>query len=385
MLQIEELYKKYLEDSISESDRKELFRLLRTTDDERLGQLADTFLKAEAPADLDYLQGDTDRIFLEIRSQIEESVEAESRSWGMWRWMAAAAAVVVFAFIGYQVYNTQTATVPPVASVIEDIVPGGNKAILVLADGNQVVLDTKQQGIVMDDTIHYSNGHVLDKSLDLKEGRELQLYVPKGGVYQVKLADGTQVWLNSDTRLKYPSSFSGNQRVVELDGEAFFIVQSVTDENSKRIPFIVKSKNQSIEVLGTEFNVNGYASQSSIKTTLLEGKVNVQVENKKVALLPGQQAENKDGREIVVKKVDPQHAIAWKDGKFSFDGKSFAETLTEIGRWYNLSIVYSGAVPDVELIGDAYRHSNIKLVLRLLDAAAVNYKLDIADRKLIIY
>ncbi|MBL1407176.1 FecR family protein [Sphingobacterium faecale] len=384
MLRIEELYKKYLEDSISESDRKELFYLLKTNDDERLGQLADTFLKTEAPGDLDYLQGDTDRILLQIRSQIEKSADTEPRSFDMWRWVAAAA-IVAFAFIGYQVYNTQTATVPPVVSAIEDIVPGGNKAILVLADGSQVVLDTEQQGIVMDDAIHYSNGRILDKSLDLKEGRELQLYVPKGGIYQVKLADGTQVWLNSDTRLKYPSSFSGNQRVVELDGEAFFIVQSIIDENNNRIPFIVKSKNQSIEVLGTEFNVSGYASQSSIKTTLLEGRINVQVEDKKVTLIPGQQSENKDGREILVKKVDPQQAIAWKDGKFSFDGKSFAETLTEIGRWYDLSIVYKGAVPDIELVGDAYRHSNIKLVLRLLDAAAVNYKLDIADRKLIIY
>lgn len=303
-----------------------------------------------------------------------------------WLWIASTAAVLLLA--GVWLFDKKVAAPSNdhlTQNIVKDsVVPGGNKAILVLADGSQVALDTEQHGIIVDGAIHYADGRSLDKKVDIVEVQNLQLYVPRGGVYQVTLADGTQVWLNSDSRLKYPSRFSGTQRLVELEGEAFFKVNAVVDDNNKRIPFVVRSKGQSIEVVGTQFNVNGYASQLFVKTTLVEGKVNVLTARGKLSLAPGQQAIT-EGQDTKIRSVNPQNFIAWKEGAFSFDEKSFEEVMAEIGRWYNLTIVYNGKVPDVELIGDAYRNENIKLVLQLLDASAIRYKLDISHRTLIIY
>lgn len=304
-----------------------------------------------------------------------------------WWWASSVAAVlVVFTvlWIGTRKENIQTPDLAMAVQTPQDsILPGGNKAILLLADGGHVVLNTEQQGIVMDETIHYADGQKLDKKIDLHAIEDLQLYVPKGGIYQITLRDGTQVWLNSDSRLTYPSRFSDKERVVELDGEAFFVVNSMPDVE-KSTPFIVKTKSQSIEVSGTQFNVNGYSTQSFVRTTLVEGRVHVHASDKKITLQPGQQAST-EGNKTLISHVQPKNYTAWKDGKFSFDGKSFEEIMTEIGRWYNLSIAYKGKIPDIELVGDAYRNERINLVLRLLDATDIHYKLDIASRTLTIY
>lgn len=303
-----------------------------------------------------------------------------------WIWIASTAAVLLLAGIWlFDKKEAGSANYQVVQDIaVDSVLPGGNKAILVLADGSQVALDSEQDGIIIDGGIHYADGRSLNKNVDISEIKDLQLYVPRGGVYQVTLADGTQVWLNSDSRLKYPSRFSGSQRLVELDGEAFFKVNTVLDDDNKRVPFVVRSKGQSIEVVGTQFNVNGYASQLFVKTTLVEGKVNVLTARHKLSLAPGQQAIT-EGQETQVRRVNPKNFIAWKEGAFSFDEKSFEEIMAEIGRWYNLTIIYNGKVPDVELIGDAYRNENVKLVLQLLDASAIRYKLDINNRTLIIY
>lgn len=327
-----------------------------------------------------------DRVLVKIHSE-EMQEHRPVRSLRLW-YRIAGVAVLCLMFISVlwiAVHRErQPSPINAEKMLTDSILPGGNKAILMLADGTEVVLDAEQQGIIMDDNIHYVDGRQLDKKLDLSEVKTLQLYVPKGGIYQITLDDGTQVWLNSDTRLKYPSKFSATERVVELDGEAFFDVKSLSDTDSRKVPFIVKSRGQFVEVLGTQFNINTYVTDPFVKTTLVEGKVNVHVGNDKITLLPGHQASTR-GDVTNVRKVHTPYYTAWKEGKFNFDGKSFEETLAEIGRWYNLSIVYRNGVPKVELVGDAYRNENIKLVLRLLDASDISYKLDIATRTLIIY
>ncbi|MEZ0453665.1 FecR domain-containing protein [Sphingobacterium thalpophilum] len=266
----------------------------------------------------------------------------------------------------------------------DDIQPGGSRAVLLLGDGRKVVLDTTQDGIVVDRAIHYADGKSIGADVDINKLTNLQLYVPKGGIYQITLSDGTQVWLNSDSRLRYPMKFGATTREVELDGEAFFVVRRQFDARQQRIPFFVKTNKQTVEVVGTQFNINGYSTQPFVTTTLVEGKVNIHTGNQKIVLIPGQQASTQ-GSLTKVKIVDPQTATAWKEGRFNFDGKSFEQTMAEIGRWYNLTIVYNGKIPDVELVGDAYRNEKINLVLRLLDAADVRYQLDIHKRQLIIY
>lgn len=302
-------------------------------------------------------------------------------------WAASVAVLLILSLLAWFGIKRNKHVKSPdfaVQSSSDTILPGRPRAVLLLADGQEVVLDTAQDGIVVDGAIHYADGRSLASNVDLDKMSDLQLYVPKGGVYHITLSDGTQVWLNSDSRLRYPAKFASTEREVELDGEAFFMVKGQFSTKGQRIPFFVKTQRQTVEVLGTQFNVNGYSTQAFAKTTLLEGKVNIHVADQRIILKPGQQASTR-GNLTKIKTVDAQMEIAWKEGKFNFDGKSFEETMAEIGRWYDLSIKYNGKIPNVELVGDAYRNEKINLVLRLLDAADVRYQLDIHKRELIIY
>lgn len=302
-------------------------------------------------------------------------------------WAASVAVLLILSSLAWFGINRNKQVKSPnfaVQSSSDAILPGGPRAVLLLEDGRKLMLDTAQDGIVVDGAIHYADGRSLASNVDLDKMSDLQLYVPKGGIYHITLSDGTQVWLNSESRLRYPAKFASTEREVELDGEAFFMVKGQFSTKGKRIPFFVKTEQQTVEVLGTQFNVNGYSTQSFVKTTLLEGKVNIHATDQKIILNPGQQASTR-GNLTKIKTVDAQMEIAWKEGKFNFDGKSFDETMAEIGRWYDLTIKYNGKIPDVELVGDAYRNEKINLVLRLLDAANVRYQLDIPKRELIIY
>ena len=300
-------------------------------------------------------------------------------------WIAAAA--VLIAFIGLwtnEVYIHKEVASPVISTKIE---PGGNKATLTLADGSQINLSNAQDGIVMSDGISYNDGTRVTDDGSLKETHgtapKMVLQTPRGGTYQITLPDGTQVWLNAASSLKYPTYFKNEQRIVELDGEAYFNVTSAYRKDGSKVPFKVVSKQQDFEVLGTQFNISAYADQSVSKTTLIEGKIAIADKQKRIILSPGSQAiTNQAGTRL--QEVNVSNHTAWRDGKFSFDGKSFAEVMTEIGHWYDLTIAYEGKVPTVELAGDAFRNQNIGLVLRVLDVADINYSLDTAKRKLII-
>lgn len=377
---IEDLVFKFQQGNIKPEELQELMAWYNSYSDDRIA-----ITTTEPVTDEEVKQRMLNGLMSRIRSE-EVSPKTTTSRMRTWFWAASVAAVLLVFIVVWT--SIQIGDVPTHDVVLETqrdtILPGGNKATLLLADGSQIMLDSAQQGIVMDSAIHYADGAQLDKEIDLSDIKDLQLYVPKGGIYQITLADGTQVWLNADSRLKYPSRFSDTERTVELDGEAFFAVKPVWDAKKRRVPFIVKSKDQSIEVVGTQFNVNGYSAQSFTKTTLVEGHVNVHAQDRKVALSAGQQAST-EGSYTQIENVRPQHYIAWKEGKFSFDGKSFEESMAEVGRWYNLSIVYKSTIPNVELVGDAYRNERINLVLRLLDVADIRYKLDIGNRILIIY
>lgn len=300
-------------------------------------------------------------------------------------WIAAA--VILVAFLGIwanQVYVDKDVT-PPV-SARTAIEPGGNKATLTLSDGRQINLSSAQDGIIVNNGISYGDGTSLqENNLDHDTGKATQLVLqtPRGGTYRVTLPDGTQVWLNAASKLTYPSQFTGEQRVVELEGEAYFDVQSAYRNDGSKLPFKVISSQQEIDVLGTQFNVSTYPGQTSSKTTLIEGKIALTDQHRRVLLSPGDQAVTTQ-LGTRVQQVNARNYVAWREGKFSFDGKSFAEVMTEIGHWYDLTIAYEGRIPHEELAGDAFRNQNIGLVLRVLDVAEIDYSLDAANRKLII-
>jgi len=338
------------------------------------------------PLDLDESADDVkSRILSGLLSKVAaETIQSEKPIFSI-RWMAAAAAVLLIALGTWMVLEHKV----PVRNsdlVHTSIQPGGNKATLTLEDGKTISLSTSQAGIIAGEKITYTNGTPVE-DINLNEpgdaNRLLVLHTPRGGTYSITLSDGTQVWLNAESTIKYPLHFASEERIVELEGEAYFHVKSTYRANGEKIPFKVLSKHQEVEVVGTQFNIIAYPEQETSKTTLVEGKVLVSDQRNRIVLLPNQQASTTFGK-TSVKQVNPANYIAWRDGKFSFDGKTFEETMNEIGRWYDLDIVYESRIPEEELIGDAYRNQKISLVLRILDVAEIDYKLDVARRKLII-
>lgn len=273
-----------------------------------------------------------------------------------------------------------------------DISPGGNKATLKLADGRTIVLDNKQDGIVVGDQgIRYADeaDNQLADLADTKTDVFLEVSTPKGGQYQVTLADGSRVWLNAGSTLRYPSRFQTDKRIVYLEGEAYFEVNEETLKANhpyaamQKKPFIVITKEQEAQVLGTKFNINSFDKQ--VKTTLASGRLHVSNNTGGAVTLWPQEQAISSANGISKRKVNLESELAWRYDKFSFDNKQFAVVMDELARWYDLHIVYANRIPTVELAGDAHRNQNLSLVLRILDASNVNYRLDKETRKLIIY
>lgn len=278
-----------------------------------------------------------------------------------------------------------------------NILPGNGQTTLTLADGNAVNLDVGQSGISLDANgqLMYLDGvtpvHTQGSDLANSSKSNLQtLSTAPGGMYSLVLSDSTRVWLNSASSLRFPAHFTaGNDRVVELNGEAYFDVAS----HRKGTKFIVKTMNHTVEVTGTAFNVNAYADETVAHTTLLEGVVHIREQNQTgtanaeeevFTLRPGEQATVAQNK-TRISKVDPQSFIAWRDGKFSFEGKSLATVSREIARWYDLDIRFEGIDPvklQSKLFGEADRHQDITFFIKLLDVGGFDYQLD--DRVLTI-
>jgi ferric-dicitrate binding protein FerR (iron transport regulator) len=205
------------------------------------------------------------------------------------------------------------------------------------------------------------------------------LSTPTGGQYNIVLADGTKVYLNTVSSIKYPTRFNGDQRVVELEGEAYFEVAKNKDK-----PFIVKSENQSIEVLGTHFNVHAYNNESVVKTTLLEGSVAITYKNQKAVLKPGQQSNVADNStKIVIRKVDTQSAVAWKNGRFKFDNADLKSVMKQLERWYGIKVEYRGDVSDVRFNGGTFMNKNLSEVLKVLELSNIKFKVE--GKTIIVY
>ncbi|WP_282015420.1 FecR family protein [Marinifilum flexuosum] len=251
--------------------------------------------------------------------------------------------------------------------------PGSNKAELVLADGKVLDLDANRKknsikekdGTVINNT---GTGLVYDAS---NKANELisynSLVVPRGGEFQLELEDGTKVWVNSETRLRYPTKFPNNERVVLLEGEAYFEVSK-----DKNRPFIVKTQGVDVRVLGTQFNVSSYADDESIQTTLVEGSVAVMDrKNPKTNLLldPGYQAVfSKEARDIANKKVNVELYTSWKDGKFVFEQASLYDIMNKVSRWYDVKVFYqNNEAGDINFTGTLKRYESLDRLLGMIE------------------
>ena len=253
-----------------------------------------------------------------------------------------------------------------------DIAPGTNKALLTLADGSVIGLNNDDNKIISKNGDTFitkaQDGQLVYEAHAAANNLTDQFNVlttPRGGQYAVLLPDGSKVWLNAASSLKYPTAFNGDSRNVTLTGEAYFEIAK-----DKAHPFIVRTEDAEVRVLGTHFNIKAYAEENKNETTLLEGAIQFSRSNRQYLLKPGQQVNYRPGtsREKIV-TPDLESIMAWRNGVFVFDDTEIDEIMRTIKRWYNVDVIYKGAKPELSFTGVIPRTTNISKVLRILESA----------------
>jgi len=316
----------------------------------------------------------------------------------------AAAVLIILATASWLLLNhtDQSRTTAGIPTVGKQpvIVPGGNKAVLTLADGSRIVLDSAQNTTLAKQgntkIIKLSNGQLAYRDASHTGVDAATLYntiaTPKGGQYEIILPDGSHVWLNAASSLRFPAAFADNERKVELSGEAYFEVTK-NPHQPFRVHFSSPTSGVGegagvVEVLGTHFNINAYIDEATARTTLLEGKVKVSATQSQSLnptseiLLPGQQAAIAATAAIKVQKVDAEESIAWKNGIFNFNNADIKTVMRQIARWYDVEVVYEGAVSAEKFEGEIPRSSTLTEVFKILELSAVHFKIE--GRKVIV-
>lgn len=286
----------------------------------------------------------------------------------LWTTIAATATIVLTLSAWLFYFNHQPAT-QATATLTEDFKPGSNKAILTLVGGKQIILTgakngqlANEAGTVINKTddgeVIYNNGQTENKTSVYNT-----MTTPRGGQYHLTLADGTIAWLNAASSITYPVAFWGKQRQVEITGEVYFQVA----HNAAK-PFLVKSKDQTVKVLGTHFNINAYDNEGTIKTTLLEGSVAVSADGKEQILKPGQQS-ILNNHKIEVSETDVPEAVAWKDGYFQFVNSDIQAIMRQISRWYDVEVIFEGPITKETFTGRISRFRNISEALKIIQSS----------------
>lgn len=284
---------------------------------------------------------------------------------------AIAASLILCLSVGLYFVMQRYATPLTAKTELKNILPGGNKAMLTLADGTVVNLDdakngqiASQNGIIIQKAKNGQLEYIIKEIPNAPITGSNTISTPRGGQYQVSLPDGTKVWLNAATTLKYPYAFAKNERMVELNGEAYFEVSK-----DRTRPFRVKTDAQTVEVLGTHFNINAYRDEAFVKTTLLEGAVKVSNASGTVNLLPGEQSKlNINTAKLTLnQQVDIDKEMAWKNNIFSFDDDDLQSIMRQISRWYDVDVVYQGKISTEKYIGEIPRSSNLAEVFEILE------------------
>jgi len=306
---------------------------------------------------------DIDRIDIEKGwLAIQNNLKINKRKNNYWKY-AVAASIVLLISINF-IFNKKVDK-PTIVDNNVNIEVGTDKATLTLGDGTDIILEKGQQYV--SDNVESNGEEIIYKSANKSKSEIVFNYltIPRGGEYHMKLSDGTEVWLNSESQLKFPVSFvDGETRQVELIyGEAYFDVSPSTEHKGAK--FKVFNNAQEVEVLGTEFNIKAYKDETNIYTTLVEGKVTVSFEDRKQKLVPNQQSIMDINTNIVsIATVDVYNEISWKEGIFSFDEKSLKEIMKVLSRWYNMDVVFlNKTVEDEKFIGVLGKDQKIEDIL----------------------
>jgi len=331
--------------------------------------------------------GDNQQIRQRILNRLKEEIDTPVKTGRIaWKWMTAAAIIIGVIGAGLFLFHqkpTQSLTIVKSKNPYKnDVLPGNNKAILTLSNGKRIVLNNTQNGIITKQGLatvnKTSNGQLVYVAPILANNPDNSITfntvtTPRGGQYQVTLPDGTNVWLNAASSLRFPTAFVGNERNVELTGEGYFEVAK-----NKEKPFKVRVNNVVVEVLGTHFNIMAYDNEPAIKTTLLEGSVKIKKDAAHALLVPGQQAlAFRDNDLLQIKKADLEETMAWKNGNFIFHEENIQDIMRKVARWYDVDVVYQGNVKNKDFGGSVSRSSNISELLQNLELTkTIHFKVD---------
>ncbi|HEY8930562.1 MAG TPA: FecR domain-containing protein [Mucilaginibacter sp.] len=369
-----ELAKKWLNGTITPDEQAEFAAWYNT------GQDAPVNIPADFAKDEDELR---ERILNKINREIKNDGRAR-RIIPMWLRISAAVLVVGFGLIALHFHlkrdtiNKQAlARQKPVLK--NDVSPGGNKAVLTLANGQKINLSDVKNGVLASQgqTVlkKDKDGRIIYEKPAGKPVDSASIYntitIPNGGQFQLVLSDGSKVWLNSASSITFPAVFSKTERKVTITGEAYFEVAK-----NKHLPFRVVAGKQTVEVLGTHFNVNAYADEPEMKTTLIEGSVKVSAGSESAILKPSQQSSISGAGKIRVSTVDTDDILAWTTGNFQFEKAEIPLIMRQASRWYNVDIKYEGEVPQRRFTGSISRNVNLSELLNMLKYTGIHFKIE---------
>lgn len=293
-------------------------------------------------------------------------------------WKIAAALMLLLVAIWFVYNKTTETTSKPLASVEErfknDVPAGTNRAFIQLSDGRTIELDAGHSSEINETTAaQLDTVNAMIAFSDSKANIDTTTYLvttPKGGKFQLQFSDGTKVWLNAASSIRFPKTFSKTERLVQLSGEAYFEVAKNTQS-----PFRVKVNDLEVKVLGTHFNVNAYPNEHEVNTTLLEGSVQLMANNQTTLLKPGFQALFSN-EQMKVSAANTKNAVAWKNGLFVFEKVPVKKILQQFERWYDVDVQYEGAIPTQVFVGEFGRDFTLAQSLRILEYSGIHFKIN---------
>lgn len=341
----------------------------RTATEEERNLLESWYVQWNDEADESF----SEAILMELAGEMRSKMPAKKRITPLWKRLTVAASIAGLLLAGYYIYTTPDRSELKQVIAVADVNPGKNTARLTLDNGKTIVLSEDKKGVVIDaNQLIYDDGTALGTTFS--SAQKVTISTPRGGTYQVVLPDGTRVWLNASSEIKFSSGFTGmSQRKVELIGEAYFEVKK-----DKNRPFVVNSNQQDVTVLGTRFNISAYGDENITTTTLLEGSIQLSgIANASaqkpvpVILKPGQQAMFVSGKPVAITNIESDEAIAWKEGRFDFNDVELKVIMRQISRWYNVDVVFQGDVGVLHFAANIARTEKLSKVLEMLEETGV--------------
>ncbi|MDN3655156.1 FecR domain-containing protein [Ferruginibacter paludis] len=386
------LFKVYFNETATAQERDELTELLlqRENDAEVQSLITETWRSFETPGQ-QFTKEQSEDMFANIlaKGKAAAPVINHNKNYFFITRRVAAAAVIFVAVLGTWFLIKSKPGPQPIVQVQKNsmpkkaITPGGDKAMLTLADGSTIILDTTHQGELTKQgttkvvrlntaTLAYNAGAASNPDVVYNT-----LATPVGGQYQLILPDGSKVWLNASSSIHFPTIFKGKERKVSVTGEAYFEVAK-----NAAMPFKITVKNMEVEVLGTHFDIMAYDDENSVNTTLLEGSVKVSEGAAVKMLVPGQQSLVDKTGAIKIEAADVEEVMAWKNGWFQFNSADIQTVMRQISRWYNVDVAYEGKIPAGHFTGVVSRNNDISQVLKIMQDGGVRFKIE--GRKLIV-